>query len=1018
MVLELTLERTASNGICATSGIPLRPDADVVRVISTCGGQRNDGASTTTATTHDPLVFLSKLSVAQVASALPLRGTQHGEPNEAIGRAAARSVHCRDGGSDSELPPHVCAVSGVTLKPADVVLLLPPTAVAAPPGSPAVALTLAAGVQLLQPVLQAVGPETAAVTVAGMPGLQQLDERQRSETIKVLQEAAAAALRADGVRETDSEGSSHGIAAAAAATAAGAAAVDAGVRCDDDDDDVPNAKRRRLVQQSQTVEGGGGEDQEGQGSDKVMSHAVTARPPRPPRHSSRRTEQDISDVPFMPLDSGEKAQEHGGSKSPKTLGNARAASKSPESSGTKKDDATRDQKAAGSSGGIAKAGKPAVFRTAVSCNIDLDEERAAIMERNRQKLLELGLPGLIANMTKQHGGGAADTAAPRRPASQRGVGAKRSREGAHEPTPPLRMSLRQRGVAADTALAAGIDQETSAGVTLVAGRQAVEAAAAGQTEGGTEKSRHPTGELPFRSENGDEGTDAAFLEVLKAAAAAAAGSGTGSSSPVAAAAQRRERFPDVEALTKLSLAQRDVAKVTKDGITHMAWLPGCERLLLAAADKAGKVSLWHVDAEENGLAADTDGVLMFSPHSEYICGMRWLGREAAIGPCRLITASYDGSFRALDLAGSGTWLELPAPGDPRDNEFSALDVTADGRTAYLGDPCGNIDIVDMRAPPPPPRPRPHSSSSALSPPLTATATAAAAKSVDSSGGGDGGGGSSVGGEGGVKVPAEAVASSVHGVVVGGLQIRPKKINSLHLESATDVLLASSSSDGTVCIWDVRKMRTAVAAVAHTHKGSSPPRSPRACKPLSELRHGKSCHAAYWAHDGSRRLLSTSFDDTLRIWTPSGGGGAGGAGDDDDGSFAPELSIPHNNQTGRWITPFRAVWSAACDAVLVGNMQRGLDVFRSTAPRGQRDGGGDGDVLRSSHPIHSHKAEAKKSSKAAAKAGGGDSGGGGPGQLLRTLASEHMTAIPSRVACHPILPVVVAATSSGRCHVWR
>lgn len=40
------------------------------------------------------------------------------------------------------------------------------------------------------------------------------------------------------------------------------------------------------------------------------------------------------------------------------------------------------------------------------------------------------------------------------------------------------------------------------------------------------------------------------------------------------------------------------------------------------------------------------------------------------------------------------------------------------------------------------------------------------------------------------------------------------------------------------------------------------------------------------------------------------------------------------------------------------------------------------------------------------------------QLLCTLSSEHMTAIPSRMAAHPSQPVLVAATSSGRCHVYR
>lgn len=32
--------------------------------------------------------------------------------------------------------------------------------------------------------------------------------------------------------------------------------------------------------------------------------------------------------------------------------------------------------------------------------------------------------------------------------------------------------------------------------------------------------------------------------------------------------------------------------------------------------------------------------------------------------------------------------------------------------------------------------------------------------------------------------------------------------------------------------------------------------------------------------------------------------------------------------------------------------------------------------------------------------------------------ELMTAIPSRIAAHPSLPVLVGATNSGRLHVWR
>ena len=56
---------------------------------------------------------------------------------------------------------------------------------------------------------------------------------------------------------------------------------------------------------------------------------------------------------------------------------------------------------------------------------------------------------------------------------------------------------------------------------------------------------------------------------------------------------------------------------------------------------------------------------------------------------------------ALDLGDGGRWLQLPAPGKPEDAEWSALEVAADGRTAYLGDPMGFFELVDLRDKPRP-----------------------------------------------------------------------------------------------------------------------------------------------------------------------------------------------------------------------------------------------------------------------------------------------------------------------------
>ncbi|GLC55664.1 hypothetical protein PLESTB_001012300 [Pleodorina starrii] len=849
MLLELKVDKVTKDATCGTSSAQLKAGADVVRLVTTCGAPRDDDASATTNTSmHDPHAFLAALRVCRAADIPAPNGAE--KPTAASsGPGAARATRSRSrgggGAAASGGSPHVCASTGASLQPDAVVLLLPPALQSGPP----LAVTLPAAAGLLQPVLRAVGPDAAAAALAAVPGLQDLDERPQVETRTALRAAAAAAAAAasDKRGQTGSEGSG---------AAAAAAAVDAVVRFDDD---AQRSKRRRVARGAD----GGDADVGGQGvaAAAAAGKRAAARPPLP-RRSARGAEE--------PADSHAPA----------------AAAK--EAYG----------KAHGHPG---RGGGPAA---AADPRVDIDRERAELMERNRRKLLELQLPGLVAGLAAEvHGAAAAAAAATgRRQASQRGVGAKRSREASHEPPPPLRMSLRQRGVAADAALAAGIDHETSAGVQLVAGRQAVEAAGAkAGAVAGAEKERHPKGELPFRSDNGDEATDAAFLQALNAAAANTDPSGSKSGSKSGSRSDL-----DGAALARLGLAERDVAKVTKDGVTHLAWLPGSERLMLAAADKAGKVSLWDVDVGEDGPAADTDGVLMFTPHSEYVSGMRWLGREAAVGPCRLITAAYDGSLRALDLGGAGRWLELPAPGDPRVSEFSALEVSPDGRTAYLGDPLGNLDVVDLRAPP---------LTSKTGKEESAVEPRAAGASREAGGGGGPG----------ERKEAVAVAAGP----VGGLQICPRKINSLHLEPSGCNLLASSCSDGTVCIWDVRKLGTAAAAAAGAaHKAP-------AHKPLVVLHHDKSCHAASWAHDGSGRLLSTSYDDTIRIWSA----GAGATGAADGSRFVQELSVPHNNQTGRWITPFRAVWNGPCDAVLVGNMRRGLDVFAVHAGAGPASAGG-------------------------------------------------------------------------------
>ena len=139
---------------------------------------------------------------------------------------------------------------------------------------------------------------------------------------------------------------------------------------------------------------------------------------------------------------------------------------------------------------------------------------------------------------------------------------------------------------------------------------------------------------------------------------------------------------------------------------------------------------------------------------------------------------------------------------------------------------------------------------------------------------------------------------------------------------------------------------------------------KGAKPLSRLQHSKSCQAAYFSPDGKGSLLTTCYDDLLRVWRPKGG-----AIDEDPKSA---LKIKHNNQTGRWVLPFRAVWTPGSDGAVVGSMKREVEVF-----------------------------DAAKGTLAA-----------------KLSDAERMTAIASRFAVHPTRNIIAAGTASGRIHIYR
>jgi len=112
-----------------------------------------------------------------------------------------------------------------------------------------------------------------------------------------------------------------------------------------------------------------------------------------------------------------------------------------------------------------------------------------------------------------------------------------------------------------------------------------------------------------------------------------------------------------------------------------------------------------------------------------------------------------------------------------------------------------------------------------------------------------------------------------------------------------------------------------------------------------------------------------------------------------------VAIRHNNHTGRWLTPFKAIvrgtwWHcvvscagvhsrlcmrlageqfdpASSRHVVIGNMTRGIDIFDAS-----------------------------------------------DGRLVTTLRSEPLTAVPTRSAIHPTRNWIVSSTASGRMYLWE
>ena len=127
-------------------------------------------------------------------------------------------------------------------------------------------------------------------------------------------------------------------------------------------------------------------------------------------------------------------------------------------------------------------------------------------------------------------------------------------------------------------------------------------------------------------------------------------------------------------------------------------------------------------------------------------------------------------------------------------------------------------------------------------------------------------------------------------------------------------------------------------------------------------HTKSISSAFFSPVSGKSICTVSYDDRVRLFCSYS----------NEKEFHPYKSIVHNNQTGRWLTTFKAEWHPARDDMFfIGCMKqpRQIDVFSDQ------------------------------------------------GYNLGPLKGDDLGSVCSIVKCHPTMDFVVGGNSSGRVHVF-
>ncbi|KXL48529.1 hypothetical protein M433DRAFT_63119 [Acidomyces richmondensis BFW] len=191
-----------------------------------------------------------------------------------------------------------------------------------------------------------------------------------------------------------------------------------------------------------------------------------------------------------------------------------------------------------------------------------------------------------------------------------------------------------------------------------------------------------------------------------------------------------------------------------------------------------------------------------------------------------------------------------------------------------------------------------------------------------------------------------------------MQLSEKKIGGFSLHPIYPHILATASLDRMLKVWDLRKIN-----------GNKDSRLPALVgEHLSNL---SVSHAAF---NSAGQVATASYDDTVKIYDFSSAGNWKPGHILSNNEMEPKYIVPHNNQTGRWVTILRAQWQLqpqdGIQRFVIGNMNRFVDVYTDK------------------------------------------------GQQLAQLGGEGITAVPAVAQFHPTKDWIAAGTASGKLCLWQ